>query len=74
MAAATGYDFLKSAHSFSAGQMGVLAVGFMVSFVVALLAIKWFIGYIKNHSFIWFGVYRMVAAIVFYILIFQLKI
>ena len=74
MAAATGYDFLKSSHSFSGSQFGTLALGFIVSFIVALLAIKWFIGYIKNHSFIWFGVYRILAAIVFYLLIFQFKI
>lgn len=73
MAAATGYDLLKSSHSFSGSQFGTLAIGFIVSFIVALLAIKWFIGYIKNHSFMWFGIYRIIAAAVFYLLIFQYK-
>jgi undecaprenyl-diphosphatase len=74
MAAATGYDLLKSAHTFSFSQFHLLALGFMVSFMVAILAVKWFIGYIKNHSFIWFGVYRIVIATVFYLLLFQFKI
>jgi undecaprenyl-diphosphatase len=74
MAAATGYDLLKSAGSFSFDQAGLLTLGFFISFIVALLAIKWFIGYIKNHSFVWFGVYRLLIAIIFYVLIFQFKI
>ncbi len=74
MAAATGYDLLKSAHSFSFSQIHLLILGFIVSFIVAMLSIKWFIGYIKNHSFISFGVYRIIAALVFYLLIFQFKI
>ena len=74
MAAATGYDLLKSSHSFSGSQFGILVLGFIVSFIIALLAIKWFIGYIKNHSFLWFGVYRIVIAIIFFVLIFQFKI
>jgi undecaprenyl-diphosphatase len=74
MAAASGYDLLKNGASFSGSDFYLLAVGFITSFIVALLAIKWFIGYIKNHSFVWFGAYRIFAAIVFYLLIFQLKI
>ena len=73
MAAATGYDLLKSAHSFAFSQFHLLALGFIVSFIVALLSIKWFIGYIKNHSFILFGVYRIVIAIIFYILVIKLN-
>ena len=74
MAAATGYDLLKSGASFAGQEWGLLALGFMVSFLVAMLAIKWFIAYVKNHSFIWFGVYRIIIALVFYLLIFQFKI
>jgi len=65
MLAATGYDLLKSGASFSGNEFSVLFVGFVVSFVVAFGAVKWLIGFIKNHSFIGFGVYRIVLAIVF---------
>ncbi len=69
MAAATGYDLLKSAGNFSFDQWHLLALGFLISFIVALLAIKWFIGYIKNHSFISFGVYRIVIALLFWLIL-----
>jgi len=70
MAAATGYDLLKNASRFSFDQMGFLAVGFVVSFVVALLSIKFLLRYIQTHTFILFGVYRIVLAVlwVFFLL------
>lgn len=71
MAAATGYDLLKSGASFSSNDFYVLAIGFIMSFIVAMLAIKWFLNFVKHHTFIWFGVYRIFAAIIFYILFFN---
>lgn len=67
MFAATGLDLIKSAGSFSVDQLGFLAVGFVVSFVVALLSIKFLLKYIKNHDFKAFGVYRIVIAILFWL-------
>lgn len=69
MAAATGYDLLKSAHSFSSSQIYLLILGFIVSFIVAMATIKWFIGYVKSHSFISFGVYRIIVAVLFWVLL-----
>jgi len=66
MIAATGYDLLKSAHSFSFDQFGLLALGFIVSFIVAMVSIKWLLNYIKNHTFIAFGIYRIIAAFLFW--------
>ena len=65
MLAASALDLLKSGSGFSSSQFGVLAVGFIVSFIVAIASIRFFIGYIKKHTFIPFGVYRIVAALVF---------
>ena len=65
MLAATGYDLLKNASSFAADQFGALAVGFIASFVVALLSIKFLLAFVRTHTFIPFGVYRIVAAIAF---------
>jgi undecaprenyl-diphosphatase len=45
----------------------VLAVGFVVSFVTAIIAIKTFLGYIKRHDFSVFGWYRIVLAVVYYV-------
>ena len=66
MAAATGYDLLKN-YRLLGGNFDVLAVGFVVSFVVALLAIKSFLGYIKNRSFAAFGWYRIVLAVLYFV-------
>ncbi len=74
MAAVSGYDLLKSAHSFSGSQIGLLLLGFIVSFIVAMATIKWFIGYVQKHSFVSFGVYRIAIAVLMYLLIFQFKI
>ncbi|MBI5071539.1 undecaprenyl-diphosphate phosphatase [Candidatus Falkowbacteria bacterium] len=62
MAAATGLDLISSGGRFSSGEFWLLAVGFIFSFVTALFAIRFFLKFIKNHSFIIFGVYRIILA------------
>lgn len=72
MAAASGYKFLKttmemihapgfSAHEF-ARQMVLLAIGTIVSFLVAWVVIAAFMGYIRQRNFIPFAIYRLIAA------------
>lgn len=64
--AASGLDLFKSGFSFSESEWVLLALGFVTSFIVAMAAIKWLLGYVRHHSFIAFGVYRIALAIVFY--------
>lgn len=66
MLAATGWDLIKSADRFSLAQWDFLAVGFIVSFLVALAAIKFLLNFIRKHSFIAFGAYRMALALIFW--------
>lgn len=66
MAAAVGLDLLKSGTHFSANQWDELAIGFVVSFVVALLSIKFLLRFIQNHTFISFGIYRILAGLLFW--------
>jgi undecaprenyl-diphosphatase len=75
--AASIFDFYKTIIDWSGNNMSIqdlwsLALGFMVSFVVALLAVKFLIRYIQRHSFISFGVYRIVVAVLFYFLVIRL--
>ncbi len=49
----------------------LLAVGAVVSFIVALLAVKFFITYLQKHGFRAFGVYRIILGAVMLFLIFQ---
>lgn len=68
MVAATGLDLFKSSINFSISEWGMLAIGFVVSFLVALLAIKTFLAYIRQHNFISFGIYRIIIAGIFFAL------
>lgn len=72
MMAASGLDLVKSAHAFSANELMILAIGFGVSFIVALASIKFLIGFVKKHSFIPFGVYRIFVAIVYWLVILKI--
>lgn len=62
MAAATGYKVLKMVKSGNAFEhVHLLAVGMVVSFFVALLAVKFFIGIVSRYGFKGFGYYRIVV-------------
>jgi undecaprenyl-diphosphatase len=76
MAAATVYDFYKTVikHKGEGGQTLppvtmdtqrwiVLGIGFVVSFVVALLVVHWFMGWVRKRGFTPFAIYRIVAGI-----------
>lgn len=63
MLAATLLDLYKTAGAFTRDQFTLLGIGFVTSFIVAIAAIKFLINFIKGHSFISFGVYRVLAAI-----------
>jgi len=64
MIAATGLDLVKSSFNFTAQEWSILAVGFVGAFLTALLAVKYFLRYIQHHSFVAFGVYRIVLAVI----------
>ena len=63
MLMAAGYDLLKSGLSFSSDEINLLSLGFFVSFVSALIAIKSFIKIVNHYGFIPFGIYRIVLAL-----------
>lgn len=66
MAAATGLELLKNASLFSTADFHLLLVGFVVSFFVALAAITFLLRFVKTHTFISFGIYRIVVALLFF--------
>ncbi len=69
MAAATGLDLLKTNLSFTGQEWGVLSIGFIGSFVFAMIAVKFLIRFVKHHTFIPFGIYRIILAILFFLFI-----
>ena len=70
MSAVTAYDLLKHYKEFSDANFIVLAVGFLVSFIVAYITIKLFLAFLQRFTFVAFGVYRIVFGI-FLLLIFN---
>jgi len=70
MAAASGYDLLKSLtgkgenpigiSQISAHEWIVLAIGFAVSFVIAYFSVAWFLAWVRKHGFMPFAVYRLI--------------
>lgn len=55
----------------SKNNFAVLGVGSLVSFLVALAAVRFFISYIQKHSFRAFGVYRIILGVVMLFLIYK---
>lgn len=62
--AAGAYDSWKNRRLFSADDIGMWAVGLVVSFVSAFLVIRWLIRYVATHDFRWFAWYRIAFGIV----------
>jgi undecaprenyl-diphosphatase len=82
MIVATGYDFLKTVlphHnevegnlaplSVSGHQWIVLAIGFIVSFIVALAVVAWFMRWVRARGFAPFAIYRIVLSIALFLLL-----
>jgi undecaprenyl-diphosphatase len=74
MVVATCYELLKSLRGKGENAIGVshidshgwvvLAIGFIVSFIVAYGAVAWFLAWVKKHGFVPFAVYRIIVGLV----------
>lgn len=68
MFAASGYKLLKAfkagSLTFSTNELQLLAIGNIVAFIVAMAAIKFFIGYLQKYGFKVFGYYRIVVGLI----------
>ncbi|BFM42526.1 undecaprenyl-diphosphate phosphatase [Flavobacterium sp. CFS9] len=58
------YDYYKSGFELTHDQINILVIGNVVAFIVALLAIKSFIGFLTKNGFKVFGYYRIIAGII----------
>ncbi|MGF1558431.1 MAG: undecaprenyl-diphosphate phosphatase [Flavobacteriaceae bacterium] len=57
------YDYYQDGFTLTQDQINLLIIGNVVGFLVALLAIKTFIGYLTKHGFKMFGYYRIIVGI-----------
>lgn len=76
MAAATGYKLLKTYKEHpevlsDKNNLMLLGVGNVVAFIVALLAIKFFISFLQKYGFKLFGVYRIAVGVILLLMIFS---
>nr|WP_315156652.1 undecaprenyl-diphosphate phosphatase [uncultured Flavobacterium sp.] len=62
------YDYYKDGFVLSDDQINYLIIGNIVAFIVALLAIKTFIGFLTKNGFKVFGYYRIMAGIILLII------
>lgn len=70
MLAATSKDLLDNKDLLHGSNITMLIVGSAISFIVALLAIKFFIGYVSKNGFKVFGIYRIIVGIILLTLLF----
>lgn len=70
MAAACGYKLLKIYKTIEPQQINLLLLGAAVAFVVAMLAIKFFIGVVAKYGFKGFGYYRIVLGVIILVLLY----
>ena len=61
--AASLYSLLKALHALSAADALPLAAGFVTAFFSAMIVVRAFLGYVRQHDFRVFGYYRIVAGI-----------
>lgn len=69
IAAASGYDLMKSHIQWSTPELMMLVFGFVGAFISALIAVKWFLEFIKKNTFLPFAYYRIAAGILFWLIV-----
>jgi undecaprenyl-diphosphatase len=68
MLAVECYELMKMGHLFSAQDATNFMIGFVVSFIVAVMAVKTFILFLSKWSLVPFAWYRLIVAPIFYLL------
>ena len=69
MFAAVSYDLIKTGSSFTIAQWKILVIGFIISFIVAAIAVKAFLSFISKYNFIPFGIYRILTGFIYWIVV-----
>jgi undecaprenyl-diphosphatase len=61
MVGAFAYDFYKNRAEMTADHLGIIAIGFVVSFIVAIIVVKTFLSYVTRRGFTLFAWWRVIV-------------
>jgi undecaprenyl-diphosphatase len=61
MVGAFAYDFYKSRAELTTDHLGLVAIGFVVSFITAVIVVKTFLDYVTRHGFQLFAWWRVIV-------------
>src|SRR5205085_1768114 len=61
MVGAFAYDFYKSHADMTTNHLGIVAIGFVVSFITAIIVVKTFLNYVTRHGFVLFAWWRVIV-------------
>jgi undecaprenyl-diphosphatase len=61
MVGAFAYDFYKNRADMTTDHLGIVAIGFVVSFVTAMIVVKTFLTYVTRHGFTLFAWWRIIV-------------
>jgi|SRR5689334_16104 len=61
MVGAFAYDFYKSHGDMTMNNLGLIAIGFVVSFITAMIVVKTFLTYVQRHGFVLFAWWRVIV-------------
>lgn len=69
MLAASALDLIKSGWTFTTNEYGLLTIGFITAFITAIIAVNAFVRFMQNHTFLPFGLYRIILALIFFLFV-----
>jgi undecaprenyl-diphosphatase len=61
MVGAFAYDFYKNRGEMTSDHLGVVAIGFVISFITAIIVVKTFLSYVTRHGFTLFAWWRVIV-------------
>src|SRR5450432_299596 len=61
MVGAFAYDFYKNRGEMTSDHLGIIAIGFVVSFITAIVVVKTFLSYVTRHGFTVFAWWRVIV-------------
>jgi undecaprenyl-diphosphatase len=68
MTAASLFEMFHYRHLLHSDMFAVIGIGFVIAFVVALLIVGWLVRFVQRHTFLGFGVYRVILGALILIL------